>query len=87
MAKEFDFSFIKDEAGIEEATQKKETITISKSEFLEKTSEVSKQILKDLENTIRESGGECNPLIMMSEMMTHAMLLARITNELFNEGE
>ena len=81
-----DFSFIKDEAGVTNVEQKENTITISKSEFIEKTSEVSKQILKDLENKIRESGKEFNTMMLMSEMLTHAILLAKITGELFNGG-
>lgn len=81
-----DFSFIKDETGIEEATQKEETITISKSEFIEKTSEVSKQILKDMERVAKEHGKDIEPLSLMNELLTHAMLLAKITGKLFDGG-
>ena len=87
MSNEFmDFSFIKDEEGIEEATQKEETITISKSAFIEKTSKVSKQILEDMERVAKEHGKDIEPMALMNEMLTHAMLLAKITGELFNGG-
>lgn len=85
--KGFDFSFIKDDTGVNDVEQNEKTITISKSEFFEKTSKVSKQILEDMERVAKEHGKNIDPLSLMNEMLTHALLLARITDELFDGGE
>lgn len=88
MAKEFDFSFIKDESGIEDVKDtKKEMLVISKEDFIERVSNVSKQLLEDLENTAKENNNPMSPMALMSEMLTHVTILAKITNELFKEGE
>lgn len=88
MAKEFDFSFIKDESGIEDVKEtKKDMLVISKDDFIKRTSRVSQQMLEDLEEQAKTRGTSIPPMAMMSEMLTHVALLARITNELFNEGE
>lgn len=87
MAKEFDFSFIKDELGIDAKEAKKDMLVISKDDFIKRTSRVSQQMLEDLEEQAKTRGTSIPPMAMMSEMLTHVALLARITNELFNEGE
>ena len=87
MSNEFmDFSFIKDEDGVTNVEQKENTITISKSEFIEKTSKVSKQILEDMERLAKEHDKNIEPLALVNDMLTHAILLAKITGELFNGG-
>lgn len=90
MAKEFDFSFIKDESGIEDVKdfkKEKDMLIISKKDFIETTSRISKQVLVDMQETAKKDGKELEPLMLMSEMLTHIALLSKITNELFKEGE
>ena len=83
----FDFSFINDETGVNDVEQNEKTITISESEFFEKTSKVSKQLLEDMKRVAKENGMDMGPLALMNETLTHAMLLAKITGELFDGGE
>lgn len=88
MANEFDF--IKDEEGVEAIQtekQKKDMLVISREDFIEVTSNVSKRMLEEMAETAKENGKELSPLMVMSETLTHIALLSRIARELFKEGE
>lgn len=82
-----DFINLKDEADMTNAEQTENTITISESEFTEIASQVSHQILIDLEEKVKKRGGDIDPMMVMSELLTHTLLISKISVELFKKGE
>lgn len=81
------FLNIKDETDTTNVEQTENTITISESEFIEIASQTSQQILKGLEEEAKKRGSDINPMMFMSELLTHTLLISRISGELFKKGE
>ena len=86
MEKDINYFFVNHDNNAD-STAFQNTVTISKEDFKEKAMSVSKRILKDMEDEAKKKGDELSPMLFMSEMLTHVVLLGALTKELFGEEE